>query len=118
MKIRLLVALAALGFGYIVPKLAQEKEPTPSESTPEVTPTPTLADRITRVLADRRVAFRRLAPKANNVKVLVGVSSGIYESQGTTTAEMTKDANGFWTVTLGPFDPNLYENTWRLGGPV
>jgi hypothetical protein len=36
MKIRLLLALAALTLGYTVPAFAQEKEPTPSASTPEV----------------------------------------------------------------------------------
>lgn len=116
MKIRLVVALAALALGYTVPAFAQEKEPTPSASTPEVTPTHTLADRFTRVLADRRVTFRLLAPKASDVKVLIGVASGIYEPQGTTTTEMTKDANGFWTVTLGPFEPNLYEYQFDIEG--
>jgi enterochelin esterase family protein len=109
MKIRLLQTLAAFAIGFAVPTFAQRKEPTPSESTPEATPTPTLGDHFTQVLPDRRVTFRLLAPKANDVKVLIGVTSGIYEAQGTTTTEMTKDANGFWSVTLGPFEPNLYE---------
>jgi hypothetical protein len=53
------------------------------------------------VLPDRRVTFRLSASKANDVKVLIGVKSGIYESQGIATTEMTKDAKDFWTVTLG-----------------
>src|SRR4029077_5493968 len=69
-----------------------------------------------RVLPDRRVTFRLLAPKANDVKVLIGVKSGTYESQGTTTTEMTRDANGLWTVTLGPFEPNLYEYQFDVEG--
>jgi hypothetical protein len=47
------------------------------------------------------VTFRLSVPEANDVKVLIGVKSGIYESQGTATTEMTKDEQGFWTVTLG-----------------
>ena len=29
---------------------------------------------------------------------------------------MTKDANGLWTVTLGPLEPNLYEYQFNLDG--
>jgi enterochelin esterase-like enzyme len=118
MKIRLPGALALVGLAisFALPTYAQQKEPTPSKSTPEVTPTPTLGDGYTQVLPDRRVTFRLLAPKANDVKVLIGVKSGTYESQGTTTTEMTRDANGLWTVTLGPFEPNLYEYQFDVEG--
>src|SRR5271166_1739316 len=116
MKIRLLLALVGLATGLALPTFAQQKEQTPSESTPVVTPTPTLGDHFTQVLPDRRVTFRLLAPKANAVEVAVGIKSGIYEPQGTTTTEMTKDANGFWTVTLGPFEPNLYEYRFSVDG--
>jgi 1,4-alpha-glucan branching enzyme len=109
MKICLVGALVGLAISFAVPTFAQQKETTPSQSTPEVTPTPTLGEHDTQVLPDRRVTFRLLAPKASDVKVLIGVKSGIYEPQGTTTTEMTKNANGLWTVTLGPFEPNLYE---------
>ena len=50
------------------------------------------------------------------MKVLIGVKSGTYESQGTTTTEMTRDANGLWTVTLGPFEPNLYVYQFDVEG--
>ena len=118
MKIRLLLALVGLAISFALPTFAQQKETTRSESTPEATPTPTLGDRFTQVLPDRRVTFRLLAPKANDVKVLIGVKSGTltYESQGTTTTEMTRDANGLWTVTLGPFEPNLYEYQFDVEG--
>jgi enterochelin esterase family protein len=46
------------------------------------------------------------------------MKSGIYEPQGTTTTEMTKDANGLWTVTLGPFEPNLYQYRFSVDGCV
>jgi enterochelin esterase family protein len=116
MKMRLLPTLAGLAIGFAVPAFAQEKEPTLMKSTAEATPTPTLGDHFTQVLPDRRVTFRLLAPKANNVKVIIGVKSSIYEPQGTTTTEMTKDANGLWTVTLGPFEPNLYEYQFGVEG--
>src|ERR1700730_10823627 len=116
MKMQLLLAFTALAIGFAVPTLAQQKEPTLSESTPEATPTPTLGDHFTQVLPDRRVTFRLLAPKANAVEVVIGIKISIYESQGTTTTRMTKDSNGFWTVTLGPFEPNLYEYRFSVDG--
>ena len=89
--------------------LVLAQTPTPSSSSsPEATPTPTLGDNFTQVLPDRRVTFRLLAPKsnANAVEVVIGIKSGPYEPQGTTTAEMTKNANGLWTATLGRLEPN------------
>jgi enterochelin esterase-like enzyme len=97
--------------------LVLAQTPTPSSSSsPEATPTPTLGDNFTQVLPDRRVTFRLLAPKANAVEVVIGIKSGPYEPQGTTTAEMTKNANGLWTATLGPLEPNLYEYNFTLDG--
>ena len=100
MKIRLLLALAGLVTGFGWPILAQQKVSSPSEGTPEATPTPTLEDYDTQILPDRHVIFRLLAPNARDVKVLIGVTSSVNESQGTTTAQMKKNANGLWTVTL------------------
>ncbi len=116
MKIRLLFTLVGLAITFALPTIAQQKEQTPGESTPVVTPTPTLGEHDTQVLPDRRVTFRLLAPQANDVKVLIGVKSGVYEPQGTTTTQMTRNENGFWTVTLGPFEPNLYEYQFNLDG--
>jgi enterochelin esterase family protein len=116
MKIRLLLSLAGLAIGFATPTLAQQKVSTPNENTPEATPTPTLADYDTQILLDRHVIFRLLAPQANDVKVLIGIKGGVNDPQATTTTEMTKNANGFWTVTLGPFEPNLYEYQFRLDG--
>jgi len=116
MKIRLLLSLAGLAIGFATPTLAQQKVSTPNKNTPEATPTPTLADYDTQILPDRHVIFRLLAPQANDVKVLIGIKGGVNDPQATTTTEMTKNANGFWTVTLGPFEPNLYEYQFRLDG--
>jgi 1,4-alpha-glucan branching enzyme len=92
--------------------------PTPlPSSTAQATPKPTLGDNLTQVLPDRHVTFRLLAPHANAVDVVIGIKSGTYEAQGSTTAEMTKDANGLWSVTLGPLEPNLYEYQFSLRWP-
>jgi hypothetical protein len=50
------------------------------------------------------------------VKILVGVKGGIYEPLGITTTEMTKNESGLWTITLGPFEPNLYEYQFNVDG--
>ena len=116
MKIRLL-ALVGLAISFAVPTLAQTPTPAPTTTlspSPEATPTPTLGDNVTQVLPDRHVTFRLLAPKASAVEVVLGITSGPYEPQGTTTTAMTKDAKGLWTVTLGPLEPNLYEYQYSL----
>ena len=95
---------AGLAIGFALRIFAEEKESTPSASAPVVTPTPTptLGEHDTQVLPDQRVTFRLLAPKGNAVKVMIGVKSGVYEPQGTTVTDMTKQADGFWTLYWGP----------------
>lgn len=109
---------ALLGFA-LTPAVAQTPTPVPTATlapAPAATPTAPLRDRLTQVLPDKRVTFRLLAPKANAVAVIVGIKSGPYETQGSTTVEMTKDANGLWSATLGPLEPNLYEYQFNLDG--
>ena len=51
------------------------------------------------VAADHRVTFRLKAPEAKTVTV-----SGDFGSD----AEMRKGADGIWTATIGPLDPEMY----------
>jgi hypothetical protein len=118
MKRRLLLTLVGVAISFALPIFAQQKEPRSSESTPAATPTPTLGEHNTQVLPDRTVTFRLLAPNANDVKVIIGLKNGVKEPQGTKVTEMTKQANGFWTVTLGPFEPNLYEYQFNVDGLI
>jgi hypothetical protein len=73
MKTCLILDLIWLIISFALPTFAQERESTPSASAPVATPIPTLGENYTQVLPDRRVTFRLLAPKANAVKVLIGV---------------------------------------------
>lgn len=63
------------------------------------------------VAADRRITFRILAPKAQAVRLTGSDIPG--NGQG---AEMTKDPNGVWEVTLGPIDPGAYRYTFNVDG--
>ncbi len=63
------------------------------------------------VAASRHVTFRILAPKAEDV-LLAG--SDIPDlGQG---AQMKKDPNGVWEVTLGPIDPGAYRYNFNVDG--
>jgi enterochelin esterase-like enzyme len=57
------------------------------------------------VHADRTVTFRVSAPGAMEVSVF---------ADGT--HAMTKDAEGIWSVTLGPLTPEIYEYYFRVDG--
>lgn len=52
------------------------------------------------VFADNTVTFRYHAPYAKNVKVDPQFIEG--------TADMTKNEDGIWSVTLGPIEPDMY----------
>jgi enterochelin esterase family protein len=88
--------LAALALGSAAP--AQPAAESPRFRGPQ-------GPRVTspEVAADRRVTFRILAPKAQAVRLTGSDIPGV--GQG---AEMTKDPNGVWEVTLDPIDPGAY----------
>jgi enterochelin esterase family protein len=60
--------------------------------------------------ADRTITFRYVAPNAEKVTV-----SGELDGQ---THAMTKDANGVWTATVGPFAPDIYTYAFNVDGVV
>jgi enterochelin esterase family protein len=59
---------------------------------------------------DRRVTFRLYAPKATEVTV-----SGEFEV-GAPAHKLTRDAQGIWSVTVGPFAPEIYEYDFIVDG--
>ena len=60
------------------------------------------------VAADRRVTFRIAAPKAAEVQLTCECFSG--------SKAMAKDDKGVWSVTLGPFEPDIYEYEFTIDG--
>jgi enterochelin esterase-like enzyme len=101
MKIR----VAALMMGIVViaqAGSAQQPAGPPASRTPAV--------RSPEIHADRRVTFRIYAPRAAEVTV-----AGEFEV-GAPAHKMTKDAQGVWSVTLGPFEPEIYEYDFVVDG--
>jgi len=60
------------------------------------------------ISADHRVTFRLLAPKASEVLV-----SGEFLAAS---RALTKDANGLWSVTVGPIEPEIYYYNFTIDG--
>jgi enterochelin esterase-like enzyme len=73
--------------------------------------TPSLAVTSPEVTADRHVAFRIFAPKAQAVRVS---SSDIFGF--TPKGDMTKAENGVWEITIGPLDPGAYRYNFNVDG--
>ncbi len=71
------------------------------------------------VLDDGRVRFRICLPEAAKVDL---VSSDLPDvsaaspGAGAGAQEMTRDADGFWSVTLGPVDPGAYRYAFEVAG--
>ncbi|HEY0711334.1 MAG TPA: alpha/beta hydrolase-fold protein, partial [Polyangia bacterium] len=87
----------------------------PAAGTPAGTP-PNRADQIVspEVHADRKVTFRLYAPKATSVTL-----AGEWTRAGAkpnTPEKMTKDAEGVWSLTVGPLPPNVYIYFYNLDG--
>jgi enterochelin esterase-like enzyme len=72
----------------------------------------TVQDSITTLLPDNRVIFRLQAPQANSVSVDFG------SPPLDTVTPLTKDSNGLWSVTLGPYAADLYEYKFIVDGVV
>lgn len=93
---RIITAAILAGLFLMSTASAQMRQQGPQVVSPEVK-------------ADRTVAFRILAPKAEAVKLSAGDIPGI--GQG---AEMTKNAEGVWEVTLGPIEPGAYRYNFNV----
>jgi len=63
------------------------------------------------VSADRKLTFRILAPKAENVQLNGGDLQKLGEA-----AKMTKTTNGIWETTVGPIDPGTYRYSFSVDG--
>ena len=101
MRMTIPVLIAALA-SLVQSGLAQQPAGPPANRTP--------AMRSPEVHPDRRVTFRIYAPKATEVTV-----SGEFEV-GAPAHKLTKDAQGIWSVTVGPFEPELYEYDFIVDG--
>jgi enterochelin esterase-like enzyme len=94
----LVTALAVLGqTGFAQQPVGPPTNRIPAVRSPEVHP-------------DRRVTFRLYAPQATSVTV-----SGEFEV-GAPAHKLTKDAQGTWSVTVGPFEPEIYEYDFNVDG--
>ena len=91
MKFRTLVLLLLLAASV----QAQQAPQTPAVRSPEVS-------------ADRRVTFRVRAPDAAKVTVFCECL--------TSEPVMTKGADGVWSVTVGPIEPDIYEYHFTVDG--
>jgi enterochelin esterase-like enzyme len=64
------------------------------------------------VMSDSRIAFRILAPKAENVGLSAGDIAGLPRGG----PQFTKGENGVWETTIGPVDPGAYRYTFTVDG--
>ena len=66
---------------------------------------------------DRRVTFRLNAPEATDVQ-LTGhvIGPRMHWLSKERSLPMTKGADGFWTITLGPLEPEIYPYSYLVNG--
>ncbi len=89
----------------------------PAPSPPPAS-TPPAADtlRSPEVDADRRITLRLRAPRATEVAV-----AGEWLRPGAppnTPQKMTRDAEGVWSIAVGPVDPNIYIYVFHVDGMI
>ncbi len=58
--------------------------------------------------ADRRVTFRLLAPQAQSVLLSGEFMAG--------SRPLERDANGLWSLTIGPIEPEIYHYNFTIDG--
>jgi L-ascorbate metabolism protein UlaG (beta-lactamase superfamily)/predicted alpha/beta superfamily hydrolase len=64
------------------------------------------------VLPDQRVTFRLRAPNAQDVTI----TGDFWLEQNHAAAKLVKDDQGVWSVTLGPFFPDVYSYAFSVDG--
>src|SRR5262249_56612032 len=94
------VSFALLGLAVLA-------SPRASAQAPQRQPTPNDTLKSTEVAPDKKVTFRIYAPKADEVSV-----GGDFGQGG----KMTKDAQGVWSLTVGPLTPDFYSYTFIVDG--
>ncbi len=77
------------------------------------TPVPSTTQRVQSPVSpvvheDRRVTFSILAPDVRTMELL------IYNSPDT--LAMNRDANGIWSITVGPLEPGVWDYTFMIDG--
>jgi enterochelin esterase family protein len=94
----LAAGVMALLVGGVPGLRAQPASPAPTPPPPVVSP---------EVLPDKRVTFRFRAPNAKEVAV---------DREGAPKLAMQKDAEGVWSVTTDPLDPDVYGYAFAADG--
>jgi enterochelin esterase family protein len=91
------ISILALFWGLLLGAISAKSQPTrgPLVVSPQVN-------------ADKSVTFRYLAPQAKSVEL-----SAQFEKAP---VPMAKDAQGIWSVTVGPVKPDIYPYSFRVDG--
>ena len=85
-------------------------QPAATPPAPRRMATPVTALVSPEIHADRRVTLRFRAPEATVVQIVGEIT------QGRGPQPMTKDAEGLWTLTLGPLAPEIWSYNFRVHG--
>jgi 1,4-alpha-glucan branching enzyme len=93
-----LLLTLAMGFAF-----AQERAPQAPQGPVVTSP---------EVLADGRITFRLLAPKAETVGLQAGDLPGLQRSA----PQFVKAENGVWETTVGPIEPGAYRYRFMVNG--
>jgi enterochelin esterase family protein len=100
--------LPVLGFGILASSSAWGQRGTPFyEDIGKMPVSP-------EVQADRHVTFRLLAPKATEVLLAGGNLEEALEGP----QPLQKDAQGVWSITVGPLEPGLYDYGFAVDGGI
>ncbi|MEO5961446.1 MAG: alpha/beta hydrolase-fold protein [Opitutaceae bacterium] len=102
-----LCALLLLSSAALAQPAAPSAAPAPAApSAPAGNRTPALVS--PEIAADRRVTFRLMAPNATKVSILGQWDNARHD--------LTKDAQGVWSITLGPIEPSYWIYNFTVDG--